>query len=320
MRFLNLNSFKGTLKPLAPFDFSQSLAFLSNFSPTKNEQEVEQASLTKAVEIKGKTIAFEVSDAGSVENPKLQFTAYSEADFTEEIEKLLSDRISFFLSLQDDLKGFYEITKSDQCFKPVIKRFYGHKQVKFLTPFEIACWAVLNQRIPMVVAHKMKERIIQKIGSSIKVKGVDFWAFPEASKLAAVDATSMVELVHNTRKAEYVSAVSNAFSKVDEQWLRTAAYDEVHEWLTDIRGIGVWSANFIMLRGLGRMEQLSNVDPELALDAGKIYAGKDEPLTDEEVCRIADKYGNWRGYWAYYLRIYAEFVYVFEKGKKRLIQ
>ena len=275
---MSLYSFEDTLKPVAPFDFSKSLEFLSDFSPMQNEQEVKSGTFTKAVQAKGKTIAFEVFDKGTIENPKLEFTAYSEAKFTDEVKELVADRISFFLSLQDNLNEFYEIAKKDECIQPAIKQFYGHKQVKFLTPFEIACWAILAQRIPMNVARKMKENIVKKVGGQIKVKGVDYYSFPEPSNLLAASA-ELPELVPNKRKAEYLSFVAEAFSKVDEQWLRTAPYDEVHDWLTDIKGIGDWSANFVMIRGLGRMEELSNIEPQLALDVARIYAGKDEPMT-----------------------------------------
>ena len=314
MSFLSLYTFEGTLKPLAPFDFSKSLWFLSGFSPMQNEQEIESGNFTKAVQIKGQTIAFEVTDRGSVENPKLDYTAYSKAEFADEIQELVVDRISFFLSLQDNLKEFYEIAQKDECVQPAIKQFYGHKQVKFLTPFEIACWAILAQRIPMNVARKMKENIIRKLGSLIKVKDVEYHSFPEPSSLLAA-STDLPWLVPNKRKADYLSAVTRAFSNVEEKWLRTAPYDEVHNWLTDIKGIGDWSANFVMIRGLGRMEELSNIEPQLALDVAKIYAGKNKPINNEEVCQIAQKYGKWKGYWAYYLRIYSEFAYVFDKGK-----
>jgi DNA-3-methyladenine glycosylase II len=315
---LSLYSVEGTLKPVAPFDFSKSMEFLSDFSPMQNEQEVKSGTFTKAVQITGKTIAFEVFDRGTVESPKLEFTAYSETKFTDDVKELVADRISFFLSLQDNLKEFYEIAQKDQCIQPAIKQFYGHKQVKFLTPFEIACWAILAQRIPMKVARKMKENIVKKVGGRINVKGVEYHSFPEPSNLLAASA-ELPELVPNKRKAEYLSVVAEAFCKVDEQWLRTAPYDEVHDWLTDIKGIGDWSANFVMIRGLGRMEELSNIEPQLALDVARIYAGKDEPMMNEEVCPIAEKYGKWKGYWAYYLRIYAEFAYVFEKGKAHLM-
>ncbi len=246
---MSLYSFESTLKPVAPFDFSKSLEFLSDFSPMQNEQEVRSGSFTKAVQVKGKIVAFEVTDIGTVENPMLQFTAYTEAKFTDEVKTLVADRISFFLSLQDNLKEFYEIAKKDECIQPAIKKFYGHKQVKFLTPFEIACWAILAQRIPMAVARKMKENIVKKLGGQIKVKGVEYFSFPEPSNLVAA-SVELPQLVSNKRKTEYLSGVANAFSKIDEQWLRIAPYDEVYDWLTDIKGVGVWSANFIMIRGL----------------------------------------------------------------------
>jgi DNA-3-methyladenine glycosylase II len=315
--FLSLYSFEGLLKPLSPFDFSRSLEFLADFGPMQNEQEVKSGTLTKAVHAKGKTIAFEVADKGTVENPRLQFTAYSKAKFTEEVKELIADRVSFFLSLKDNLKEFYEIAQKDECIQPAIKQFYGHKQVKFLTPFEIACWAILAQRIPMTVARKMKENLVKKIGGQIKVKGVEYYSFPEPLDLVAASA-DLLEMVPNKKKAEYISSVAEAFYTVDEQWLRVAPYDEVHDWLTNIKGIGEWSANFVMIRGLGRMEELSNIEPQLALDVARIYAKKNEPMNNEEVCKIAEKYGKWKGYWAYYLRIYAEFEYVFEKGKKLL--
>ena len=314
---MSLYFFEGTLKPVGPFDFSKSLEFLSDFGPTRNEQEVRSGTFTKAVQAKGNTVAFEVADKGTIENPKLEFTAYSEVNFNYEVKELVADRISFFLSLQDNLKEFYEIAKKDECIQPAIKKFYGHKQVKFLTPFEIACWAILAQRIPMAVARKMKENIVNKLGGQIKVKGVEYFSFPEPFNLAAASSV-LPQLVPNRRKAEYLSGVADVFSKVDEQWLRVAPYGEVHDWLTDIKGIGDWSANFIMIRGLGRMEELSNIEPQLALDVARIYAGKDEQMNNEEVCKIAEKYGNWKGYWAYYLRIYSEFAYVFDKGKALL--
>jgi len=317
--FLSLYSLEGTLKPLAPFDFSKSLWFLSGFSPMQNEQEIKSGNFTKALQIKGQTIAFEVIDKGTVENPKLEYIAYSQAKFTDEVRELVADRISFFLSLQDNLKEFYEIAQKDESIQPAIKQFYGHKQVKFLTPFEIACWAILTQRIPMNVAHKMKENIVHKLGGKIIVKDVEYHSFPEPSSLVVASA-QLPELVPNMRKAEYLSNVANAFCDVDEQWLRIAHYDEVHDWLTDIKGIGDWSANFVMIRGLGRIEELSNIEPQLALDVDRIYAGKDEPAKNEAVCQIAEKYGKWKGYWAYYVRIFAEFAYVFDKGKMNLVK
>ncbi len=59
------------------------------------------------------------------------------------------DRLGFYLSLQDDLRPFYAIADADPDFAPVARGLYGFQQVKFLTPFEHLCWAILTQRTPM---------------------------------------------------------------------------------------------------------------------------------------------------------------------------
>ena len=272
--------------------------------------------MTKASEVEGQTVVFEVSSWGTVEAPKLKFKAYTNDKLTPNIERSVSDRISFFLSLQDNLRGFYKIALQDACMEAVIRRFYGHKQVKFLTPFEGACWAILAQRIPMAASHKMKENLVRAIGDPVRLGGVEYWAFPDAKTMAAAGEAKISQIVRNRRKAEYLWAVTEKFKDVEEQWLRSAPYDEVYTWLRGIKGIGEWSANFILLRSLGRMEKLSTVGPDLAYDVAKMYFGREEPLTDSEVCKIAEKYGASMGYWAYYVRIYSEFTYVFQARKR----
>ena len=298
---------EGELNPVPPFDFSKSMEFLSSFTPMANEQKIRVASFTKAVEINGKTVAFKITGKGDMQDPDIHYTAYSEERFDDETKSSLLDRITFFLSLQDDLNGFYGIGQDDENFRHIIKKLYGHKQVKFLTPFESCCWAILSQRVPMTTAHKMKEKIVQEIGSHIDIGCIDYYAFPEPTKMDAAEEPKLFEAILSRRKSKYLAAAAKAFSIVDEQWLRSAPYKEVHSWLTDIKGIGDWSANFIMMWGLGRMDELPSIGLKLALAVSSVYTGEEKPMPEEEIRTLAEKYGKWQGYWAYYIRIYAEF-------------
>jgi DNA-3-methyladenine glycosylase II len=94
--------------------------------------------------------------------------------------------------------------------------------------------------------------------------------------------------------------VSRAFDGVDEAWLRTAPYNEVQNWLLSIKGIGAWSASFILLRSLGRMERLP-VDEKWLIQAARRRYGSDT-LESKDVERLAKPYGDHAGYWAHYLR------------------
>lgn len=299
----NLHTVTGALTPRAPFDFAKAHSFLRGFSPTEGEQRFDSGSVTKAVTINGRAVAFEVSSAGTVEEPRLLYTLSSEHPLSKAEQAAVADRIGFFLSLDDDLRPFYALGRADPSFAPVIERFYGLHHPKFLTPFEIACWAVLSQRVPMRLAHRIKLALVERWGTSITLPdGETYRAFPEPEQLAAVALDDVLAVVRNERKVDYLQAVIESFEEVGEQFLRSGPYDEVAARLRDIRGIGEWSSHFILVRGLGRMERVSTVDQELLKAASKLY-NQGQPLDAAAMSKLLDYYGSSQGYWAYYARI-----------------
>ncbi len=292
----------GTLTPTPPFDFSKSLQFLGIFGPTKNEQTVSTHSLTKAISIDGQTVVFQLTSIGTTEKPGLEYTLFSAKPFSQAMENAVVERITFFLSLKDDLQPFYRLGRADPDFAPIIEHLYGYHQVKFLTPFENACWAVLTQRNPMKIAQQTKQALVEKYGSSLEVSGSVYWAFPEPMQIAVVDESELSKMIRNDRRTEYLVAAARAFSEADEEFLKSASAEEVEAWLRNIKGIGEWSATFIMVRGLGRMERVPLTEARLFEAASKVY-GHGEELNRDDLKRIADKYGLWQGYWAHYIRV-----------------
>lgn len=289
----------GSLTPTPPFDLDKSLDFLGDFASTEGEQRLMDRALRKAVTIDERAVVFEVVDAGSTAAPCVEYTLHSAQPLSPDVRDAVLDRISFFLSLHDDLQPFYAIAARDAAFAPIVERLYGYHQVKFLTPFENACWAVLTQRTPIATARTIKQKLLERCGTRLDLANATCWAFPEPAALAAVGAEELTELVGNARKASYLSAVAHAFAAVNETWLRTAAFDEVEAWLRAIKGIGAWSAAFVLIRGLGRMERLP-IEDRLIEAAARVYR---QPVTRERLAELAAPYESYAGYWAHYLRV-----------------
>ncbi len=287
----------GQLRPTPPFSFDWTLRFLSGFSPMKNEQTLTDQTLTKAVAIGSQVFVFRVKSVGSVEEPLLEYQVISEQPLTEEQVAAVVDRISFFLSLPDDLKPFYELARKDPYFEGVAESLYGYHQVKFFTPFESVCWAILSQRNLMNVAQKMKAEFAARYGSQLELDGKIYPAFPEPARIAALNPLELEALFPNMRRGEYIWGAAQAFSKADEQFLRNANYAEVYSWLRKIKGIGEWSASFIMLRGLGRMERLPEGEDKVHQAATRFYG------SEIDMTQAAKLYGPYQGYWAHYLRV-----------------
>ena len=295
---MGLYTEEGTLRPTAPFDFAKSLDFLGKFPPMREDQTVSELSMTKAVRVGGRAIVFQLKPTGTIKMPGLKYSLFADHPFSRGLTEVVIDRISFFLSLSDDLDHFYRIAINDSNFAPVLQKLYGLHQVKFLTPFECACWAVLSQRNQLSAARKAKQALLERFGTNLEVNGHVYRAFPEPGQLSEASKEELKALLKHERREEYLGEIIKAFNQVDERFLRTADYDKVDEWLKSIRGIGEFSARLILLRGLGRMEKLA-IEKRLIAAAAKVYG---KPMTTQRLHVIAEKYGKWKGYWAYYLR------------------
>lgn len=110
----------------------------------------------------------------------------------------------FYLGLRDDLTEFYQLARHDPPFARVVERLYGYHQVKFPSPLELLCWAILCQRVPMPVARKMKQALVEAVGNRTTLGGKSRWAFPDAEQLAAFDEAELHRLIGNQRKAGYL--------------------------------------------------------------------------------------------------------------------
>jgi DNA-3-methyladenine glycosylase II len=241
--------------------------------------------------IHGYTLAFRVAQ----EDDRLRYELFSERELPAEVKQAAVTRIAFYLSLDDDLTPFYAIGKKDPDFAPIIDRLYGMHHVKFLTLAEIACWSILTQHTAIPVARKMKDALVEAYGGSIIVDGQTYHAFPDFDQLGKLSEDDFAAIT-GEKRARYLVGLVGALAKVDENWLRTIPYAEAEAWLRRIPGIGAWSAGFILLRGLGRMEcMLLDLKPFLRI-VPKIYG----PGTS--MAEIGQRYGRYFGYWGVYMR------------------
>ena len=289
---------KGILPARPPFDFGLTLEFLRRFEPMAGEQVVAHDSLTKALRMDGRTVVFRVTGANDGQ-AGVAFALTSDRPLPAALRRRVQDRIAFFLSLDDDLEPFYRLAKSDPPMAGAVDRFRGLHQVKFMTPFENTAWAVLAQRVATPVARRLKLAFVERYGSSLEVDGRIHWAFPEPDDLATATEDELAGVIRNRVRARALAAVIDAFRTVDEQWLRTASYDEAESWFRSIHGVGPWSSSFVLFRGLGRIERLPLTPPMLRAARSMYGAG----ASDQDIRALADRYGEWCGYWSMYSRV-----------------
>lgn len=296
---MTLSKTQLNLLPKAPFEFDRSLEFLGRFTPTKSHYTIQPHILTQAFDISGRAVVCQIESRGKVESPRLRINCWSETPLDSSEKSTLTDRITFYLSAKENIQPFYNLAASDEAMTSLINRWYGYHQVKFVTPFASACWAILSTRISQAQASKMLQGFVEALGAKLLFDDNEYVAFPDPAGITTPD--QLTPLIKNQRKANYLFSATRAFASIDEQWLRTAPYQEVDLWLQDIKGVGPWSANLILVRGLGRMNNRIAPNQKRFLNGIRHYYGAE--ITAQQAQAIQTQYGEWQGYWAHYLKL-----------------
>ncbi|WP_158230880.1 DNA-3-methyladenine glycosylase 2 family protein [Frankia sp. CcI49] len=297
-----------------PFRWDHSLDFVCGFPATRGEQVAAGAHLVKAWRIDGCLLLTRIGpspaddegpdpDSGGgpgvgSDGPGVEVTVAAPHSPSEHVLDALTDRLRFYLSLDDDLTAFASAASADPPFARVEHRLHGYHQVKFPSPYENIVWAILAQRTPITAARAVKLRLMQHLNPPLAGFGAEVTPFPSPDQLAELPLEVLTGILGNSRKAGYVSGSVRRLLEIEETFLRTGDVDEVERFLLSLPGIGPWSATFVMIRGLGRMERLPT-DTELLKAGRRVYGAE---VSASDLVSLAAPYGAQAGYWAHYLR------------------
>ncbi|QJC54193.1 DNA-3-methyladenine glycosylase 2 family protein [Paenibacillus albicereus] len=207
-----------------------------------------------------------------------------------------------WFDLDRDLAPFYRLTDADPLLREVGQTLRGLRMVGIPDLFEAACWGIIGQQINLPFAYALKKRFTETFGSSVQHEGETYWSFPKPEAVAALEPPDIAALQMTTRKSEYLIGVAGrvADGTLDKRELEAADWAEAEKRLTAIRGIGPWTAHYVMMRCLRMAEALPAADVGLQ-HAIRIAAGMDRKPTAAEVREQARAWAGWEAYATFYL-------------------
>ena len=165
------------------------------------------------------------------------------------------------LGLHVDLAGFYRVAAGDARLNALAARFRGMRPPCFPTVFEAVVNAVACQQLSLDVGIHLLSRLARRFGPAVPGP-VTRYGFPAPGRLAAADPAELRALGFSTAKARTIIAVAGqvAAGTLDLEALRDAGDDRAMSTLLGLPGIGRWSAEYVMLRGLARYHVLPGDD------------------------------------------------------------
>src|SRR3989441_7570145 len=166
----------------------------------------------------------------------------------EPLDDEIEPVVSKLLGLELDLPPFFEFAQLDPVLAVAVRRFPGYRPPLAPDPFEALISSVTAQQVSLHSAFAVRSRFIDRFG----VPAEHAVAFPTRERVASATEEELTELGFSRRKAEYVLGIARADLDFDE--LKTLPDDEVKARLTALRGLGEWSADWVLARHLARPE------------------------------------------------------------------
>ena len=287
------------LFPIPPFDFELTAGYHTYFQARSGADSMDDGVYRRLLDLDDKLALASVRSTGSLDDPEILVELCGEP-LSDADERRAASQLEWMLGTDQDLGPFYSLAASHPPLAGLAERFRGLHLPRTATLFESLVLAVLGQQISASVARAMRLLMIKRFGEEAEYHGVTYFAFPRPEAIAASSPEELRTLKLTQRKAEYIHGIAMAALQPEWAGLTDLPDDEFVSRLVQMRGIGRWTAQWALVRGLARPDALPLGD--LALRRGVSRLLRDgESVTDAEVDRLAERWRPWRSYATAYL-------------------
>lgn len=281
----------------ADFNFGECLWFLDrDFDDCMLK--VDRDGLTKALLLKEGPVLLNISaDAEQL------LVSVLEGDLAIDDEPLLKKYIADWFDIGLDLSPFYALLANDPRLSFMANAYHGLRLVGIPDMFEAICWATIGQQINLTFAYKLKRRLVERYGRRIEFQGGAYFLFPDAAILAEAGMEELQGMQFSKSKALYLTLIARAFADKQlskEGLLQLPDLASRQKALMDIKGVGLWTANYTLMKCLKERSCIPFGDAGLlnALLNHGIIADKKQP---QEIEGFFAAYPTWESYLVFYL-------------------
>ena len=267
-----------TLEPLAPFRLDLT-AWALRRRPSNTVDRYDGDTYRRVLRLTDAVAEIEVRQVGPPEAPRLAVSVATDRP-GRDVRAEVSTTLNRMLGLDVDLRDFYEQAERDLHLGPLVERYRGLKPPRFPTVFECLTNAVACQQLTLTVGITLLNRLADAYGPIARDAGR---GFPGPTDIHGADPRALRQLGFSNAKARALLEAAHRLARgdLDLEKLEAATDDAASTALQDLRGIGRWSAEYTLLRGLGRLGVFpaddvgarNNLRRVIELDPGVGYEG-----------------------------------------------
>ena len=240
-------------------------------------------------------VEVDVTQSGPPERARLHVVAVGRPIRAAE-RAAVTSALERLLGLCVDLTEFYKFAASNRRLGPLARRFQGMKPPRFATVFECAINAIACQQVTLTLGVSLLNRLARAFGTRFGDGDEAVHAFPRPVDLAGLSAADLRQLGFSRQKGRFMIelAQSVADGHLDLEGLAALPDDEAVNRLRELPGVGRWTAEYVLLRGLGRTHVFPGDDVGARNNLQR-WMRLTQPLDYVGVRRVLSRWGEYAG-------------------------
>jgi DNA-3-methyladenine glycosylase II len=251
---------------------------------------------------------FDLSQVGTMELRLL--SRHGHAARPNRMNAVLLDNLAmqarFLWGLDDNAEAHYAAMSSDPHMAPLLERFGSLRIVRAPDMYEALLVTVIGQQVSVQAAQSIRRRLIRNMGTRVAVGiapgGENYYLYPTPQQLIEADESALREQGVSRQKSAYLLEIANraAAGELDRTAFATLSDEDALERLCEIKGVGRWTAEIALMRGLGRPDVFAAGDLGLQVAVQELWGMRERP-SEKTLRDIAERWKGWRSYAAFYL-------------------
>ncbi len=283
-----------SLEPVPPFRLDLTVWALRR-RPDNAMDRWDGRTYQRTVVLEGRPVDLAVTQTGPAERPRLQVSAEGHR-LPATTQQKLSDLLERVIGIRIDLSPFYTLVAGDPLLGPLAERFRGVRPPRFPTLFEAVVNGIACQQVTLTQGIHFLNRLAGSYGLAFEDAAMDSHAFPRPEDLEGVNPEALRGLGFTHQKARAILELAEAISSGQLDLEALAGFDnqEVVARLLPLRGVGRWTAEYALLRGLGRVNVFPGDDVG-ARNGLQRWLKLAEPPGYEEIQRLLARWNPYQG-------------------------
>jgi DNA-3-methyladenine glycosylase II len=240
------------VEPVSPFRLDLTVWTLRR-RPDNAVDRWDGTTYRRALSLPGGLVEVAVTQPGPPEAARLNVAVAGRPTHAA-VRAAVTSALERLLGLRSDLTAFYRFAARDRRLVPLAERFRGIKPPRFATVFECAINAIACQQVTLTLGVRLLNRLAAAHGPAFGEGGGAVHAFPRPEDLTGLSPADLRQLGFSRQKGRSMLELARAVAggHLDLEGLAALPDDEAVNRLRALPGVGRWTAEYVLLRGLGR--------------------------------------------------------------------